>query len=195
MNNLKTTSTTLVASIMSASRSANALGLSSRYLRSGATSCISGQYTRRFISTSAAHRTDLEQTSVSSESPVLLDPLQPTTHKEEQELIKAGKYPISSRRRRAAIQTTPGIPFEQLPYQCFQEARKIIAGHRQEVVKKIEVQRERLGRLEAQDPAVVGGKAKKQHRVNWMRDTLEKLIIEADIHDPRIKMNFEDGFG
>lgn len=93
------------------------------------------------------------------------------------------------------MQSTPGIPFEQLPYQCFQEARKIIADHRQEVVKKIELQKERLARLEAQDAAVNGGQLKKRHRLNWMKNTLEKLIIEADIHDPRIKMNFEDGFG
>jgi large subunit ribosomal protein L35 len=105
------------------------------------------------------------------------------------------QYPIGSRRRRAAISSSSNIPFEQLPYQCFQEARKVLAESREEKVKAIELQRGRITRLLEQDPAVSGGEAAKQTRLASMRKQLEKLKIYADINDPMVKKRFEDGLG
>jgi large subunit ribosomal protein L35 len=103
--------------------------------------------------------------------------------------------PIGSRRRRAAMKSTANIPFEQLPYQCFQEARKVLAEDRTEKIKQIETQRARIARLVVQDPAVSGGEANKQRRLDSMRTELERLKILADINDPMVKKKFEDGDG
>jgi large subunit ribosomal protein L35 len=94
-----------------------------------------------------------------------------------------------------AISTSADIPFEQLPYQCFQEARKVLAKSREEKVKAVELQRGRITRLLEQDPAVSGGEAAKQIRLTSMRKQLEELKISADINDPMVKKRFEDGLG
>jgi large subunit ribosomal protein L35 len=117
------------------------------------------------------------------------------TRQEEEALKKQGKTPIGSRRRRAALSTTAGLSFEELPYQCYQEARKILAEQRAETVQKIEQQRDRIARLREQDPVISGGEREKQHRLNSMQRLLDELKIEADIHDPKVKMTFEDGLG
>lgn len=91
--------------------------------------------------------------------------------------------------------TSSQIPFEQLPYQCFQEARKILQADREEKIHQIEVQRARIARLEAQDAAVSGGELYKKNRLDSMRRHLEELKIVADINDPLIKKRFEDGLG
>ena len=87
------------------------------------------------------------------------------------------------------------IPFEQLPYQCFQEARKVLLEDRQEKLKEIEIQTLRISNLQAQDPAVSGGILGKEARLRSMRNHLNELILLADINDPMVKRKFEDGEG
>ncbi|CAN9365651.1 unnamed protein product [Alternaria alternata] len=87
------------------------------------------------------------------------------------------------------------FPFEQLPYQCFQEARKVLLEDRQEKIKEIETQQLRIKNLEAQDPSTSGGPAAKEHRLRSMKQHLQDLIILADINDPVVKRKFEDGLG
>jgi large subunit ribosomal protein L35 len=114
----------------------------------------------------------------------------------ERKLIKSGTLPIGSRRRRAALAKSPGIPFDQLPYQCFQEARQILIADRQEKLKKIEIERARIARLKEVDPNTFpGGEAYKQKRLRSMQAELERLKILADINDPNVKRRFEDGKG
>ncbi|KAI9671477.1 MAG: hypothetical protein M1831_004386 [Alyxoria varia] len=112
-------------------------------------------------------------------------------------LAKAGLRPIGSRRRRAAIRDVPGIPFEQLPYQCFQEARKVLLDDRQEKVAQIELQRARIDRLKSTELPDGDHKAaqSKDTRLKNMQKNLEKLKVLADINDPMAKKRFEDGNG
>lgn len=113
----------------------------------------------------------------------------------EKKLLKAGIRPIGSRRRRAALQTCPNIPFELLPYQCFQEARKIIQADREEKLKEIERQKQRIERLQALSDEEAGGANVKRSRLGGMQKHLHRLQIMADINDPLIKKTFEDGKG
>jgi len=114
----------------------------------------------------------------------------------ERKLVRAGTPPIGSRRRRAALANTTRIPFDQLPYQCFQEARTILMADREEKLKKIGVERARIARLEDVDPHTFpGGEAYKQKRLKSMHAELERLKILADINDPHVKRRFEDGKG
>lgn len=114
----------------------------------------------------------------------------------ERKLAKAGTPPIGSRRRRMAIAQSQGIPFDQLPFQCFQEARKILIEDRQEKIKKIEIMRARISRLQEMDATSQrGGEAYKQKRLESMRRELEHLKILADINDPNVKRRFEDKQG
>ncbi|KAL1649136.1 mitochondrial 54S ribosomal protein YmL35 [Diplodia intermedia] len=122
-----------------------------------------------------------------------LDPNTVITRRDEKKLIKSGVYPIGSRRRRAALAQLANIPFEQLPYQCFQEARKVLKADREEKLAAIELQRKRIAHVQAQDVAVSGGEREKQVRVMSMQNRLEQLKIQADINDPAVKKNFEDG--
>ncbi len=124
-----------------------------------------------------------------------LDPALVSTPREERQLMRAGIRPIGSRRRRAALQGSANLPFELLPFQCFQEARKILGADREDKLKQIEVERGRIARLQAQDPAVSGGETAKQGRLISMRKHLDELKILADINDPAIKKRFEDGEG
>lgn len=114
----------------------------------------------------------------------------------ERKLLRAGIRPIGSRRRRAAIANSPGVPFDQLPFQCFQEARQILIADREEKVHKIETEKARIARLVEVDPNTFpGGDAYKQKRLKSMRTELEQLKILADINDPNVKKRFEDGNG
>lgn len=123
------------------------------------------------------------------------DPQLVSSRRLERRLVKTGNPPIGSRRRRVALQETSGIPFEKLPYQCFQEARKILMADREEKLKQIEADRARIIRLRDSDHALSGGKARKQQRLKDMIDRLERLKILADINDPLVKKRFEDGLG
>ncbi|PKS07276.1 hypothetical protein jhhlp_005878 [Lomentospora prolificans] len=114
----------------------------------------------------------------------------------ERELAKAGNPPVGSRRRRAALRSSPNVPFEQLPYQCFQEARAIIRADREEKVEAIRTELAKIARLEAADPSTLkGGERKKELRLTSLREHVEQLKILADINDPVVKRKFEDGLG
>lgn len=130
-----------------------------------------------------------------------LDPNAVEKKRDERRLIRRdGIQPVGSRRRRAIIARTAAakaeqIPFEQLPYQCFQEARKVLLADREEKLKEIKTQITRIKNLEAQDPAVSGSQAKKETRLRSMQNHLNELVILADINDPAVKKKFEDGEG
>ena len=130
-----------------------------------------------------------------------LDPQMVENKKQERRLLRREHVqPVGSRRRRAAlrrstIQQATEVPFEQLPYQCFQEARKFLLEDRREKLKEIETQQLRISNLTKQDPAVSGGVPAKEARIRSMRKHLNELIILADINDPVVKRKFEDGQG
>ncbi|KJZ70242.1 hypothetical protein HIM_10356 [Hirsutella minnesotensis 3608] len=110
--------------------------------------------------------------------------------------MKAGKMPVGSRRRRVALRNTPDIPFEQLPYQAFQEARKILAADRQDKIARIAQELGKIAWLEARDPSEIkGGEVMKKTRLASLRREVERLKILADINDPLVKKRFEDGLG
>ena len=117
----------------------------------------------------------------------------------EQFLIQQGQFPIGSRRRRVALRNVPdgeAVPFEHLPYQCFQEARKILAADREEKVSKIKQELNKIEKLEARDPKdVQGGQNMKDTRLASLRRHVEQLKIQADVNDPVVKKRFEDGLG
>lgn len=121
------------------------------------------------------------------------NPLTVSSPRLERRLARAGRPPIGSRRRRVALQESAGIPFEQLPYQCFQEARKVLKEDRDEKLQQIEVERERIARLKARDASEVVGD--KERKLWHMEKHLERLKIYADINDPLVKKRFEDGLG
>ncbi|CAD0105755.1 unnamed protein product [Aureobasidium uvarum] len=117
------------------------------------------------------------------------------TPRAERKLLRTrGLTPVGSRRRRAAILSGSRIPFEQLPYQCFQEARKVLIQHRQEKVTHIETERQKIARLRATQ-VEPQNEQRHQHRVNSMERYLDQLKIHADINDPMVKRRFEDGKG
>ena len=113
----------------------------------------------------------------------------------EKRLAVSGRPPIGSRRRRQALFTSPNVPFSELPYQCFQEARKILIADREEKLEQIEVERVRLARLQATEAQDAGEEAFNQRRLKSMSQYIEKLKILADINDPLVKKRFEDGLG
>lgn len=138
-----------------------------------------------------------EQAAAASKEPSALD-LDPDTvlPEFEAQLIKAGKMPIGSRRRRVAMRTTQDIPFEQLPYQAFQEARKILAADRDDKLAKIKAELEKIARLEKKDAADVnGGQKMKDTKLASLRREVERLKLLADANDPLVKKRFEDGLG
>lgn len=126
----------------------------------------------------------------------ILDPNIVTSSREERKLMRSGVFPIGSRRRRAALRTSDNIPFEQLPYLCFQEARKILHEEREETIEKIKKEQQRISNLRALDASMLSGGQRQKETTIWaMKEYLEKLKIEADINDPLIKKRFEDRKG
>lgn len=150
----------------------------------------------RSFTTTCQRRNEAAAVETSTSPALKYDPLTVSSPKGERALLRIGISPIGSRRRRAALKSTANIPFEQLPYQCFQEARKILHADREEKLQAIEKERARIARLSAQDPSTVpGGERQKQIRLDSMSRYLERLKILADINDPLIKKRFEDGEG
>ena len=142
----------------------------------------------------------VETTSISTTPPpppppLKLNPNLVTTRKEEHLLAATGRTAIGSRRRRAAIQGTPNIPFEQLPYQCFQEARKILAADREQKLVQIEEERKRIKKVQETPAERLGGEVSKKGKLVAMQKYLEDMKIWADINDPMVKKRFEDGQG
>ncbi|KAF7959615.1 hypothetical protein EAE96_001231 [Botrytis aclada] len=149
----------------------------------------------RSIRTFTSSTTFNAEAAAQEAAPSGLDPATVVRPENERKLMRQGIMPIGSRRRRAALKTSANIPFEQLPYQCFQEARKILQADRQEKLEMIAKERLRLKNLEAQDASVSGGEKQKQTRIESIKRYLEYLKIQADINDPLIKKRFEDGEG
>ena len=147
----------------------------------------------RAISTTSSNHQDAEaQRSTRNLNP------EETTYipRFERKLMRTGARLVGSRRRRTALAKSPGIAFDQLPYQCFQEARKILIADREQKVKKIETERARIARLKAVDSSTFpGGDIYKQRRLRSMEAELERLKIVADVNDPNVKRKFEDGKG
>ncbi|KAF1986467.1 PEBP-like protein [Aulographum hederae CBS 113979] len=112
---------------------------------------------------------------------------------------------VGSKRRRVALATLgkASIPFEQLPYQCFQEARKVLIADREEKVNLIQRTREKIQRLEATDVAEKGSSVEEKKKLEFnkviqlssLRKYLEELKVLADVNDPGVKKRFEDGLG
>ncbi|CAM1507825.1 Fc.00g046730.m01.CDS01 [Cosmosporella sp. VM-42] len=152
---------------------------------------------RPFTTSAAAKATDATAATTPAEptNPLDLDPNTVLPEFEEQ-LVRAGKMPIGSRRRRVAIRTTGDIPFEHLPYQAFQEARKILAQDREEKLRKLNVAVEKIAHLEKKDVnAVKGGQYMKDTKLASLRREVDRLKILADVNDPLVKKRFEDGLG
>lgn len=123
------------------------------------------------------------------------DPKRVSNPQHERQLIRnQGILPIGSRRRRAALATSPNIQFHLLPYQCFQEARAFLQEDRQEKREQIQLYRGRIEQLQAKDVAPQD-EATKEKRLADMRRKLEATKILADINDPIVKRKFEDGVG
>lgn len=153
-------------------------------------------FTSRSLTTTALKHDEGHLQSTNNPQ-VPFDPVLVSPHKEEKKSTNTGVRLIGTKRRRAAIESigARSVPFEQLPYQCFQEARKILQADREEKIKQIEVQRKRIAKAQAQDIAACGGAASKKGRLIAMYKHLEHLKILADINDPVIKKRFEDGQG
>ncbi len=101
--------------------------------------------------------------------------------------------PVGSRRRRAAIQSSDNVPFEQMPYQCFQEARKILQEDREAKLTQIAEMRKRIAHWQNVSAADCGGEFAKKGRLVRMQKHLEELKILADINDPLVKKRFVCG--
>ena len=101
-----------------------------------------------------------------------------------------------SRRTRTLARLHPdSLPFEQLPYQCFQEARKILAADREEKLKQITEMRGKISRAQEKPAELLGGDYAKKSKLGGMQKHLEELKILADINDPLVKKRFEDEEG
>jgi large subunit ribosomal protein L35 len=164
-----------------------------RCLREPHSTYLSARTIRGFTSST---RKNEEAAAVETKVPRVWDPETVTARKGERALMRGGVMPIGSRRRRAALQTSDNVPFEQLPYQCFQEALKLLRADRKDKLELIKTERLRISNLKAQDVAnIKGGQVHKDRRLASMERHLEYLKIQADINDPLIKKRFEDGDG
>lgn len=153
--------------------------------------------TLRCFSTSQTLRTpEAASTDASPATPGPLD-LDPSTVSPqfEQQLMRSGKLPVGSRRRRAALRTSPNVPFEQLPYQAFQEARKILAADREQKLASLKTTIEKMSALRVQEPADAKAKDLQANQLKSLQKYADKLVIMADINDPLVKMRSEDGTG
>ena len=147
------------------------------------------QTTRGFQS-SALAREEATQPFYKAPDPTLV-----SSPRLEKRLMKHGITPVGSRRRRAALQDSTNIPFEQLPFQCFQEARKILLVDRREKLQQIESVKNKITRVQALPVDDIKGEQWKKSRVKPMQLYLDRLKVLADINDPLVKKRFEDGQG
>jgi large subunit ribosomal protein L35 len=164
-----------------------------RYIRSTQSSCQSAGAFRTF---SSSVRLNVEAVAEPTAEKPKYDPETVTSIKGEKALMRGGIVPIGSRRRRAAIKSSDNLPFEQLPYLCFQEALKVLREDREEKLKLIATERLRISNVQSRDVSTFrGGQLEKETKLASMRRYLEWLKIQADINDPLIKKRFEDGEG
>ena len=113
----------------------------------------------------------------------------------ERRLVRdQAQQPIGSRRRRAALASSANIPFEELPYQCFQEARRVLQTDRAEKVTEIEELRSKIAKWSAAAVPPEREAIKEKRLKSWTKE-IERLKVLADINDPLVKKRFEDGFG
>lgn len=177
------------------STSQKAAGPLKWYLQQTQASCHSYNSIRSFT-TNCQLRNGVATVEASTSRAAKYNPLTVSFPKGERALLRSGINPIGSRRRRAALKSSDNLPFEHLPYQCFQEARKVLQADREEKLQAIEKERARIARLSVQDPSTIpGGERQKQNRLDSMSRYLERLKILADINDPLVKKRFEDGDG
>jgi hypothetical protein len=111
-------------------------------------------------------------------------------------LRRRGLHQADTIRSRVAKLMTSNLPFEELPYECFQEALKVLRADREEKVAKIVETRRKIGVLEARGFAE-DEKAEKMRlkRLKSLEDYVGELEILADMNDPAVKRKFEDGTG
>lgn len=125
-----------------------------------------------------------------------LDPNTTTLIWAEKKLQKQGIEVVGSRRRRAAVRQTSDLPFEQLPYHAYQEARKLLAADRLQKLEEIKRAYQKLKTVEAQPAEIYrGGIAHKNKKLYSLRKQLWWLKIQADINDPDVRRKWEDGHG
>ncbi|KAL9622128.1 MAG: hypothetical protein Q9160_003471 [Pyrenula sp. 1 TL-2023] len=176
---------------------------SSAILPSSTHSSRSSSYHRRFstsplqnelatIETQQQQQPTPEASLLSSSPPPPSEPISPSTHNPLSPPLPPGPRRLRFLQR---TQSSPGIPFSQLPYQCFQEARKILEQDRAEKLLEIETQRGRIARLKETDASVSGGEFRKRNRIFSMQRYLEELKVKADVNDPMVRKRFEDGEG
>ena len=91
--------------------------------------------------------------------------------------------------------SSDNVPFEQMPYQCFQEARAVLAEDRQRKLAEIAEMRKRIAFWQDVPASDLGGEYAKKGKLVRMHKYLEQLKILADVNDPVIKKRFEDGMG
>ena len=82
-----------------------------------------------------------------------------------------------------------------MPYQCFQEARKVLALDREEKLAQIAEMRARIVKVSNVPAERMGGEYVKKGKLVRMQKWLEELKVFADVNDPVIKKRFEDGIG
>lgn len=137
----------------------------------------------------------IETTPTTPPTSLNLDPNTVSTPLEERQLLRTGVHPIGSRRRRAAILSSDNVPFEQMPYQCFQEARAVLAEDRSRKLLEIAEMRKRIAFWQNVPASDLGGEYAKKGKLVRMHKYLEGLKILADVNDPVVKKRFEDGMG
>ncbi|PWY67206.1 PEBP-like protein [Aspergillus heteromorphus CBS 117.55] len=152
------------------------------------------QSTRAFQTTARA-REEAQAEAASVPFHKAPDPSLVSSPRLERRLLRQGISPIGSRRRRVALQDSPNIPFEQLPYQCFQDARKVLLQDREEKLRDITAMSEKIARLQATPVEKAGGEQVKKSKLRAMELHVEHLKILADSNDPLVKKTFEDGQG
>ena len=121
-----------------------------------------------------------------------LDPNTVSTPHKERQLLQKGVRPIGSRRRRVALLSSDNVPFEQMPYQCFQEARAVLAEDRERKLLDIAEMRKRIAFWQNVPASNIGGDHAKKGKLVRMQKHLAELKILADVNDPVIKKRFED---
>lgn len=153
-------------------------------------SIASLQSARSFQTTATTLEAQTENNTAAEPNPELVSSPRP-----EKKLGRSGVPLVGSRRRRAALTGSENLPFELLPYQCFQEARKVLQADREEKLTAIGREQARIERLQSLTDEQAGGANVKRSKLGSMEKHLNSLKVWADINDPLIKKKFEDGEG
>lgn len=143
----------------------------------------------RSFATSALRLDEAGLESIST-TPLAPPPLLDTdaARRDQQSTNKPGQSSASSRRLRGATRFSKIL---RQPYQCYQEALKIIQADREVKLKQIKLEQERIARVKAQDLS----QTLRKKKLNAMEKHLEYLKVLTDINDPEIKRRFEERRG